>query len=364
MKHPVRTVLILAIPLQWLSLKALSFFPDIVENYYAQGIYTYLSKGLRFSFGALHFSLGQLLFYVGFLYVIIQLIRFSRAIKKNRNQRKKIFTNGLLNAISYFSIIYLLFNTLWAVNYHREPLQQTFNLALEEPNANALKELCETLIERTNKSRTLVINSANNWQDYSLTNDSLFRHAVSSYREASHSYPILKYEVASIKAVALPKIMSYAGIGGIYFPFTGEANVNTDPPLFKLPFTTCHEMAHQLGFASETDANFVSYLVCSTSTNPLFNYSGNLAAMRYSMSALYRSDSTAYVYLTKQYSPELVSDLDINKAYWKQFESPFEDISHSINDVFLKANGQSEGIRSYGKMVDLLLAHFKQQQRP
>lgn len=358
MKHPIRTALIIAIPVQWLVIKVLSFFPAFVESFYAQGFYIYLSKALRFGFGVLPFSLGQLLFYSGILYLIFQIIRFLAALKASKGERKKTFVKGCLNTASYLSIIYLLFNTLWAINYHREPLQQTFNLALESPSTNGLKELCKELIERTNKSRALIGSTTDGWQNQGPSNEALFKAAVSSYQTASKSYPILGYEVASIKAVALPKIMSYAGIGGIYFPFTGEANVNTDPPVFKLPFTTCHEMAHQLGFASETDANFISYLVCSGSEDPLFRYSGNLAAMRYSMSALYRTDTAAYATLSKAYSQQLKSDLDINRAYWKQFESPFEGISDSINDAFLKANGQNEGIKSYGKMVDLLLAHF------
>jgi len=48
--------------------------------------------------------------------------------------------------------------------------------------------------------------------------------------------------------------MSYLGIGGVYFPFTGEANVNISMPHTSIPFTACHEMAHQIGFAREDEA--------------------------------------------------------------------------------------------------------------
>ena len=30
-----------------------------------------------------------------------------------------------------------------------------------------------------------------------------------------------------------------------------------------------------------------------------------------------------------------------------------------MNDAYLKANGQENGLRSYGRMVDLLLAYYR-----
>ena len=30
-----------------------------------------------------------------------------------------------------------------------------------------------------------------------------------------------------------------------------------------------------------------------------------------------------------------------------------------MNDAYLKANGQKNGLRSYGRMVDLLLAYYR-----
>ncbi len=50
---------------------------------------------------------------------------------------------------------------------------------------------------------------------------------------------------------------SNLGVTGYLNPFTNEAQVNTTVPAFLQPFMTCHEIAHQLGFAPEEDANFV-----------------------------------------------------------------------------------------------------------
>ena len=56
--------------------------------------------------------------------------------------------------------------------------------------------------------------------------------------------------------------MSYANIGGMFFPFTMESNINVDNPFFVVPWTMAHELAHQCGFMREDEANFIAYLAC------------------------------------------------------------------------------------------------------
>lgn len=38
-----------------------------------------------------------------------------------------------------------------------------------------------------------------------------------------------------------------------------------------------------------------------------------------------------------------------------------KEISNSVNNTYLKANGQEDGVKSYGRMVDLLLAEYRSQ---
>lgn len=359
MKLNNRSIWILLLPVQWLLFKALSYFPQQVEAYYARGLYPMLSRALRAATGWLPLPLGQLLFYTALVYLVWSTFRLVQRLRKPTETRwihgKEFITLWLKN----LSIIYLVFNMVWGINYSRQSLQQSLELPEEAYSQDVLEGLCKELIAKTNALRPKRVN----WQEPGTTNKVLFEGAVASYQRTQEEYPILAYQTPSVKAVWVPQVMSFAGIGGIYFPFTGEANVNTHPPLFKLPFTTCHEMAHQIGFASETEANFVAYLVCRNASDSLFRYSCHYTAMRYAMSALYRSNTAAYRALTKTYSPALQEDLALNRAYWKQFESPLEEISHTVNNAFLKANGQKEGIRSYGKMVDLLLADYVQRNK-
>ena len=155
--------------------------------------------------------------------------------------------------------------------------------------------------------------------------------------------------------------MSYEGISGFYFPFTGEPNVNIDIPASIIPCTVCHEMAHQRGFAREDEANFISYLVCSINPDVTFQYSGTLLALINSMNSLYKYAPQKYKTLIATYSKGLNRDLLELDQYWNYYEGPLEKLSTKINNTYLKANLQKNGVFSYGRMVDLLLAENRRQ---
>ena len=54
------------------------------------------------------------------------------------------------------------------------------------------------------------------------------------------------------------------------------------------------------------------------------------------------------------------ADIYDNSEYWKQFEGPVSEISETVNDTYLKANDLEDGTKSYGRVVDLLLAEYKE----
>jgi hypothetical protein len=152
--------------------------------------------------------------------------------------------------------------------------------------------------------------------------------------------------------------MSYTGITGVYFPFTGEANVNVSVPDSDIPATSCHEMAHQRGFAREDEANYIAYLTCKMHPDVDFQYSGTLLALIETTNALYNQDPSAFKELRSKYSDGLIRDLGAINEYWEHYEGPVNEVSNKINDAYLKANNQSDGVQSYGRMVDLLLAEY------
>ena len=111
--------------------------------------------------------------------------------------------------------------------------------------------------------------------------DTIYREAYRSYQTASFEHDFLNYRDRSVKGSLFSGLGNYMGFSGYYNPFTGEAQLRTDIPRILIPYIACHEMAHQLGYASESEANFVGYLAATASKNVYFCYSVYLELFSY-----------------------------------------------------------------------------------
>jgi hypothetical protein len=354
-----KTVVVLSLPLQVLMLSVVSDQQLWVEQFYTGAVYKYLSLGLRFAFGWLPLPLGQFLFYGLITGVLVWISWLIKRLLKKTIGRKQFALDFAFGAIAILSGFYFLFNTMWGLNYYRQPIQKIVHLDTAKFTRSELAAMSARLIELTNQSRRRLTTDTLSPLLFPLNHEQILAKAPQGYVPLAKQYPVLRYEQPSVKSVLVPELMSYVGISGIYFPFTGEANVNMDPPPFLLPETVCHEMAHQIGIASEDEASFVAYLACQRNAEPTFQYSGNLMAMRYTLNRLYWEDSATYNRQLKTLSPGVIRDLEVTRNYWNSFENPLEIASRAIHDLFLKANNQTEGVRSYSRVVELLMGEFR-----
>ena len=179
------------------------------------------------------------------------------------------------------------------------------------------------------------------------------------YRNIAREYESLDIRPVKAKPLLCSRLQSILGFTGVYFPFTGEANVNVDAPACLVPSTIGHEMAHQRMVASELEANFVGIAACTSCDDVVFQYSGYLMGLINLCNALYSvSPNTWYDIASRTFTPELSTDWAENNAYWDALRSPVETVAGDMYDSFLKSNDQELGIRSYDACVDLLVACY------
>lgn len=183
---------------------------------------------------------------------------------------------------------------------------------------------------------------------------------VSAYEGLGEQYEFLDIPAVRAKPLRCSRLQSILGFTGIYFPFTGEANVNVDAPACLLPATIAHEMAHQRMVAAEEEANFVGIAACLTGEDVVYAYSGSLMGLIHLSNALYRADPQRWEIIRAQLGPEVLADLQENNDYWAALASPVEQAAGQVYDSFLKGNDQALGMRSYGACVDLLVAWWDQ----
>jgi len=362
LKHSLICAFLL--PLTFLASYILSFFPPFVEKYYSKGMFRIINQPLSLITGVSPFSLGELIVVSVFILIPIALIVLAAKIIKYRDRIRVI--NGfrlLLNITAIIGVLYLIFIFVWGLNYHRLPFADIVGLKVEPTSVVELEELCRELIARGNILRDEVKEDANGVMTFTASKRDALKRSYQGYENAQHIYPILGGTYGSPKGVLLSEGMSYLGISGIYFPFTGEANVNMSIPYSLIPATICHEMAHQRGFAREDEANYIAYITSVLHPDIDFQYSGTLLAIIHSMNALYRHDPEGFYSLSKLYSDGIRRDLAYIRSYWQRYEGPVERASNRMNDAYLKSNMQEDGVHSYGRMVDLLIAAFKQNQK-
>lgn len=179
------------------------------------------------------------------------------------------------------------------------------------------------------------------------------------YRNLALEFPSLDIKAVRAKPLLFSRLQSILGFTGVYFPFTGEANVNIDAPACLVPATISHEMAHQRMVSSELEANFVGIAACTSCDDVVFQYSGYLMGLIQLCNALYSVSPDAWNdIVNRTFIPELAVDWEENNAYWRALESPVEDAAGDMYDSFLKGNDQDLGIQSYGACVDLLVSYF------
>ncbi|MFZ5987645.1 MAG: DUF3810 domain-containing protein [Bacillota bacterium] len=353
--------LILLIPFGYLLLYFSSTSSNLAESIYSQGIYRIIARFFSLITGFIPVSVGEVLVISAIIFILLKLVQTVVKAVKTPSRIVPLLSAALVNALAAISIIYFSFVILWGINYQRLPFSQIVNYNTQPASAAELAEVCKSLVSSANELRKSVEENDNGVMKLSTDTNTTLKRAYKGYERVDDVYPALYGNYGRPKGVLLSEVMSYLGIEGVYFPFTGEANVNISIPHSSLPFTTCHEVAHQKGFSREDEANYIAYLACKYHPDEDFRYSGTLMAMTYATNALYKYDRDKYLELSKNYSEGVVRDLKAIRKYWQKYETPVQEISSSVNNTYLKANMQKDGVRSYGRMVDLLIAEYRHQ---
>jgi len=155
-------------------------------------------------------------------------------------------------------------------------------------------------------------------------------------------------------------ILSIQQVTGVYSPFTIEANYNRDIPYYDIPFTICHELSHLRGYMQEEEANFIAVLATIGSGDLYFNYSGYVSAWVYAGNALAKTNREKFSELYMKINPYTRQDMMYNNEFWDRYDTKVAEVHEEINDAYLKSNGQTHGVQSYGHVVDLMLTYYKE----
>lgn len=368
-----RMFLLLLAPVSGFFLWLAKVNQDFAELIFARKIYKVISHVVSFLSDKVPISLMEVevilvpvLVVLGIVLLVYQIIRH----KKKGKTISYIMLLSVVNVACIASILFFMYVFMAGINYHRYSFAKISGYDIQESSVEDLYQMTLSLAERAAEARNRISEEGgeftkdgnvsidkSNWKD-------LVAAEVKAYAKEGEVCPELKGNYKSVKSVDFSRVMSAMEITGIFWPFTMESNVNTDVVDYSIPATMGHEMAHLRGFMREDEANFISYLICSNSDNPVLQYSGLMLALSYAGNQLYNQSPEDYEKVRAAYTAEMSADLREDYYYWVQFEdTAISTASNTVNDNYLKANNQSDGVKSYGRMVDLLLAEYKAEQK-
>lgn len=359
-----RIYLLGLIPVSYLLTLAAKESSYFAEQIYAKHIYKIISQLISTITGILPFSLAEILVIAAPVAALILLVNFIIKMIINKNNRSERLAKGILNLLCTASIILFLFILLAGLNYYRYPFSTYSRLEIQDSSVEELYALTDSLAVTANELRAQVpATDENGVFQLSMSQYELAGMAAKAYRALAEDYPVLGGHYGNPKPVLFSEFMSSTEITGIFFPFTMEANVNTDVPDYTIPYTMLHELAHLRGFMREDEANFLAYLAGMKSDQVELKYSSTTAALVNAGNALYDQNPDLYWQIFDQLSEGVRKDLKANSVYWQKYENTvISTVSNHINDTYLKVNNQSDGVKSYGRMLDLLLAKYRQEQ--
>ncbi len=336
---------------QIMFLQILKFFPDFVEHFYSNSVYQKISNFSRICLGKIPFSVGDCIYGI----LIFLIIKWFWKVRKTwKNNRKTYF----LRIISSLSLFYFLFHTLWAFNYYRVPLFEKMKIQREYSDQDLLV-FTKKLIKRTNEIQFQITKNNSTKITFPYTQNQTFVMDLNGYKNLSNEYSFFEYENLSIKKSLFSLPLTYMGFGGYLNPFTNEAQVNSLMPIYNLPMTSNHEMAHQMGFGSESECNFIGFLASIKNDNLYFKYSGYSSALRYCLANWEVRNPKILMQLLQTINPGILKNYQDSEDFWKQYETPIETGFKIFYDNFLKMNQQKDGLDSYSKFVDLMVNYYK-----
>lgn len=344
-------ILPLFLLLQIIILKIVRFFPECVERFYSNGFYIYLSKFSRIVFGKIPFSIGDCIYFILILFAL-------KWFWKNRKSWKLNWKNNLLTVLSVLSVLYFFFHILWALNYYREPLFEKMNIERDYTDADLLT-FTKKLIAKTNAIQSQITKNDSLKVVFPYSQNQVFEMNQNGYQNLSQKYNFFTYSHLSIKKSLFSLPLTYMGFGGYLNPFTNEAQVNYLGPMYSFPMTTNHEMAHQMGYASESECNFIGFLSSIKNDNLYFQYSGYSMALRYCLGNWQIRNEKILNQLLKTIHPGILKNYQESEDFWQQYQTPIETGFHAFYDRFLKINQQKDGMDSYSKFVNLMVNYYK-----
>ena len=327
--------------------------PEATDEIYSRKFFPGIRNVIDMTLGNLPFPSVYL--FVATVLFVLGLFAYRFYLRQGWKSKAIYFLQALANGTGALVFFFLV---LWGFNYQRTPIFQQLSLNPKSLNLEQLKseiEITNRLVVQYRGRITTDSSAINSIMDYA----DLEKLVRANMNENLEILGLNFTGKPRTKQFPPPGFMRKMGILGIYFPFTGESYI--DPSLHPLeqPFTVAHEMAHSYGVTDEGEANFIAWVICTNSEDPLLRYSGHLRLLQYQMRDYYRMAPEEYKDWVKGLSIGIRNDLNSIREAMEAFQPFSLELSRKSNDIFLKSQGVKAGVNSYQQLPMLAFSWRK-----
>lgn len=346
----------LLLPATWIVQAWASHNPRIVERGYSRTLYPSIRAIIGTLTGWFPWSLAEASLVLTGLVLTWRAARVPIQLARRQRSLRNVIAHALSVLLATIGALYAWGIFGWGMNYQRQPFARSVGFDTSQPSVEELGRLCEELGRSASELRKQLVEDAHGvMQPLGSLRQALERAPLGVDRAAG-DYDLLRDGSASRpKAVTFP-ILSWLKLGGVFSAYTSETNVNMGPPPASVLSSTCHEMAHQLGWAREEEASFVGHVVCRNHPDADFRYATTQAALGSALTALSRTDAEAARAVYDALDPGIQRDWKAMNDFWSHYDTGLAVVANKVNDLYLKSQRQKAGVRSYGLMIRLLIA--------
>ena len=331
-----------------------------LSHFYACSVYPAIGSVLSSVSGLVPFAVGDIFIALSILWVLFCL-------------RKKA---TLIKAAEYLLWIYVWFYIAWGLNYtqpniylrtgmkpaevDKDKLREfayryadSINLLSEEQRVKSEEQESE---ERRVKSEEQESEEQESEEWKRRVSDAILNVYEKMGQREGINAPFNPHP--HVKTMVFTPISSMAGVTGSMAPFFCEFTLNGDIRPHDYPAIYAHEYAHFLGIAHEGEANFYSYLACTSSTDKAVKFSGYYHILPHVLNSVFNllGEKEGEKFLN-HIRPEIIRLAKDDRHYWLSKRSKMLDAAQDfVFDLYLKGNNVSEGRKSYSGVVALILA--------
>lgn len=352
-RRPFQPLFWLVTALLWLLCSAWYMIPwpsSLIEFWYSRGFFKALGFIVVPVTGRLPFSLAMVLnIALPLLCLALWLRLFIRNFRTKELPVWRIYLKVIYGLLFIIPALWCWFLIFWGMGYAREPMETRLHLGTEAVRESELEEIAEKLFNQLMSDLPATEEERNVKRAITSISYSMER-TIQAWEGRSVALP------RRVKAT-IPGMLLMNGTSGLCAPFTLEAHVDGGLPDTFFVAVAAHELGHIAGVCDEGETNLLGFVAGLQAENSYARYCVALD-LYLDVARQLRTEKLqeAMRRLPETAREDIRAMQEASRRYRIDF---FQKWSWRMYNRYLKSQGVKEGVRSYGRGVQLVVKAWR-----